>query len=134
MGALIGIIILVLLAAFWYSSMQARALAVALAVKICEQNQWQWLDQCVSLKKITLCRSECGHFLFWRKYQFEYGVEHRHVAAIIVFDKRVWLAGGKIDIEGELESASERSDKDIIIKKSSVNKSNGVPFDRKKRG
>ena len=133
MGALIGILVLALLVAFWYSSMQARSLAVQLATNICKQKQWQWLDQCVSLKKITLCRNERGYFVFWRKYQFEYGVEHRHIAEVIVFDKRVWLAGGQVDIEGAIASVKNNKTIKKHGSKDTVHKSNVVPFDRKKR-
>jgi hypothetical protein len=90
----ITLLLILLLGAFWQSSMRARERALASAKDFCVRENWQWLDEAVSLKKIRLRRID-GTVVFWREYQFEYGVEERLTARIIVCGREVWQVGDK---------------------------------------
>ena len=71
----IAVFILVILLAilvFWYVSAKVHELALKAARDICQQENWQLLDDTVSLRKIGLGRGSDGRIHFRRHYQFSY--------------------------------------------------------------
>ncbi len=80
-GALIGLI------AWWVSSVRARERAVDLARRFCSLNEWQLLDQTVSLKSAWPCQTSNGWRLL-RRYSFEFSQDggNRHRAILKMLD------------------------------------------------
>lgn len=64
--ALIAVII------FWWSSLQARELAVATAKMQCQREKVQFLDQTVALSRIRAKRGTSGSVGWQRQYRFEF--------------------------------------------------------------
>ncbi len=64
--------ILLFVIAFWYVSAKVHELALKAARDICQRENWQLLDDTVSLKKIGLGRGSDGRVHFRRHYQFSY--------------------------------------------------------------
>ncbi len=61
---------------FWYISAKVHELALKAARDICQRENWQLLDDTVSLKKISLGRDSDGRVHFRRDYQFGYTQYH----------------------------------------------------------
>ncbi len=57
---------------FWYSSIQAREIAILAAKMRCESQGLILLDQTIVLSKIRLRRDPKGEMRFEREYQFEF--------------------------------------------------------------
>ena len=73
------LLILALLAFFWFDSSRALEWARQHAKKICQQHQLQLLDDTVILSKIRLRHQ--GHWYWERYYQFEFtqtGQQRQH--------------------------------------------------------
>lgn len=84
--ALIGIALLIAAVGWWITSVQARERAVDLARRFCSLNEWQLLDQTVSLKSAWPCQTANGWRLM-RRYGFEFsqdgGNRHRGVLKML---------------------------------------------------
>lgn len=72
MNELTVIIILGAIGWFWYSSVQAKEIAVLGSKMRCESRGLLLLDQTVSLSKVRLRRDRSGQMRVERKYQFEF--------------------------------------------------------------
>lgn len=83
---LIGIGALIAVVAWWVTSVQARERAVDLARRFCSLNEWQLLDQTVSLKSAWPCQTAKGWRLK-RQYGFEFsqdgGNRHRGILKML---------------------------------------------------
>ncbi len=75
LSAILLVIVLVILL-FWYASAKVHELALKIAYEICQRENWQLLDDTVSLKKINLGRGSDGRIHFRRYYQFSYTQYH----------------------------------------------------------
>jgi hypothetical protein len=89
-----GITLIILLSAivwFWYSSIQAKEIAVFAAKIRCDSQGVLLLDQTVALHKIRLRRDRDGRLRFERSYQFEFAVDgaERFEGIIILYANRV---------------------------------------------
>ena len=71
MGSLVLILLLALLAWFWFDSVRARELAVTTAARACNAIQAQLLDQTVALTQLRASRSANGRLGIRRRYDFE---------------------------------------------------------------
>ena len=71
MTSLIFILLLALLAWFWYDSVRARESAVTAAARACNAIQAQLLDQTVSLTQLRASRGSDGRLGLRRRYEFE---------------------------------------------------------------
>ena len=69
---LIALIVLLLAAWFWRSSMQGKELATLAARNICETHDLQLLDETVAIKSLKFRRDEMGSPALLRHYEFEY--------------------------------------------------------------
>lgn len=69
---LIVLIIVGLFVWFWLASAKVHEAAISAAKAMCQHAHWQFLDDTVALKKITLMRNAQGRIQFKRQYQFEY--------------------------------------------------------------
>lgn len=69
---ILTLVILVLIALFWYDSMNCREMATRRARTICGKNDFQFLDGTVALKQIRLRRKTSGQIVFYRQYLFEF--------------------------------------------------------------
>lgn len=65
------LIALLLLVAFWYSTMRAKEMAVSYVSTFCEHKQVELLDDTVCLAKLSLQR-DGGVLKFARTYRFDY--------------------------------------------------------------
>lgn len=70
--AILIIIFLGLIAAFWLNSIRAKEIAMQASANACAQIQAQFLDQTASLKKIRFMRDKNGRLGFQRIYGFDF--------------------------------------------------------------
>lgn len=91
MNELTVIIILGVIGWFWYSSVQAKEIAVLGSKMRCESRGLLLLDQTVSLSKIRLRRDRSGQMRVERKYQFEFSSngDDRYLGEIILQANRI---------------------------------------------
>ena len=78
-------------AAFWWSSLRARELAVATAKMQCQREKVQFLDQTVALSRLKPIRLNTGSLGWQRQYRFEFTDDgaRRDVAHLTLNGKRV---------------------------------------------
>ncbi len=69
---LLSVLLLVLVAAFWQSSLAARELANRVAMETCAGASVQMLDGTVSIHRLRLVRSSDAPLAWHRSYFFEY--------------------------------------------------------------
>jgi hypothetical protein len=77
MSSLLVIILLALLAWFWFDSARAKETATTAAAQACQTIQAQLLDQTVSLKKLSFARNANGRIEIKRTYNFELSVNRQ---------------------------------------------------------
>ena len=77
MSSLLVIILLVLLAWFWFDSTKAKETATTAAAQACQTIQAQLLDQTVSLKKLSFSRNSRGRIVINRTFDFELSVNRQ---------------------------------------------------------
>ncbi len=71
-GEWLPLVILAILAWFWWDSLQKRELAVRAARSTCERASVQFLDESVALSKIRLRRDNNQRAKLYREFSFEY--------------------------------------------------------------
>ena len=72
MTQLFFIFLFVLLAWFWYDTMQAREQAILIGKRHCQQDGLQLLDETVVLASLRLRRNREGQAALRRVYEFEF--------------------------------------------------------------
>ena len=70
--ALIYLLILALLGWFWLDSMRSREIATHTCKAVCRRDQYQFLDDTVSLQNLGIARDPGGTLRIRRSYRFEY--------------------------------------------------------------
>ena len=90
MSTLINVLYLaiaLLLARFWWQTMQAREQAEKLALIACKRENVQLLDGTVSLKKFTFEKDKNGRRVFLRYFSFPFSTTgaDRHTGTIAMF-------------------------------------------------
>ncbi len=85
------LLVLVLPAAFWWSSFHAREAAKRAAHRHCEHQGVQFLDDSVALTRLRLRRDVTGRLALYREYRFEFSTdgEDRFAGQIRVIGRRV---------------------------------------------
>ena len=63
---------LLIIAWFWHDAMRGRELAISISRNFCQQHNWQFLDDAVICKGISVKRDNSGYLRLCRVYQFEY--------------------------------------------------------------
>jgi len=102
-----GVLVIILLGAiawFWYSSVQAKEIAVIGAKMRCESRGLLLLDQTVSLHKIRLRRDRSGQMRLEREYQFEFSGngDDRYEGTVTLHANRI--TGSSIDYPRQIDS------------------------------
>ena len=89
MTQLFFIFLFVLLAWFWYDTMQAREQAIVLGKRHCQNDGLQLLDETVSLSSLKLRRTGDGQVTFRRVYEFEFSDngDNRRVGSITLLGR-----------------------------------------------
>ncbi|MGB1799965.1 MAG: DUF3301 domain-containing protein [Gammaproteobacteria bacterium] len=75
MSELFFLIILCLVIWFWQDTLRARETAVSRSRRYCQDIQYQFLDDTVSLKSMKPGRDVSGSFAFHRYYHFEFSLD-----------------------------------------------------------
>jgi len=85
------LIIVVLLAWYWFAGAQAREQAVVVARRACERHGQQLLDETVLLERQRPRRDRNGRMRLRREYSFEFsGVgEERNRGSLVLFGGRI---------------------------------------------
>ena len=93
----LGLLVVVLLAYYWWHSGDFKALALSSAAKHCEQFGLQLLDQSMVIKGLWLEKNDRGSISVRRRYQFEFSStgEQRYLGLLVMLGTRVT----SIDIE-----------------------------------
>ncbi len=72
---------------YFLSAIRVRELAVQAVARAGEQDDYQFLDQAVHIRRISLSRDRHGRWCIWRQYRFDYsfdGVERRQGNVIML--------------------------------------------------
>lgn len=85
MSSLVVILLLALLAWFWFDSARAKETATSAAAQACQTIQAQLLDQTVSLKKLSFARNSKGRIEIKRTYNFELSLNRQDRAIGRIF-------------------------------------------------
>ena len=64
--------LLTLIGLYWWSAIAAREVAQRAARRHCDEHGLQFLDGCVTLRRIWVRRDGRGRICLWRSYQFEF--------------------------------------------------------------
>lgn len=75
MSEIIFLIFLGLAVWFWQDALRARETAVSRARRYCENLNYQFLDETVSLSSLKPGRNFLGQFAFHRYYHFEFSLD-----------------------------------------------------------
>ncbi|MBL8398781.1 MAG: DUF3301 domain-containing protein [Candidatus Accumulibacter sp.] len=67
-----GLLVLLLIAWFWFDSFQSRAAGLAAAQAICRAEDLLLLDETVALAQLRLIRDDDGRLRLRRSYDFEF--------------------------------------------------------------
>ena len=88
-----GLLLLLLgvLAWFWWDSLQKREIALTSARLACDRAGVQFLDGSVALRRLKLRRDEERRARFYREFAFEYSSQGDDRQA-----GRVWLLGARV--------------------------------------
>ena len=74
MGEILFLIFLIIAVWFWQDTLRARETAVSRTRRYCQEIQYQFLDETVSLKSMKPGRDFSGNFAFHRYYHFEFSL------------------------------------------------------------
>ncbi len=75
MSEIIFLILLGLVIWFWQDTLRAREIAVSRARRYCQDIDYQFLDETVSLESLKAGRNFFGNFAFHRHYHFEFSLD-----------------------------------------------------------
>lgn len=75
MGEIIFLLLLGLAIWFWQDTLRARETAVSRARRYCQDINYQFLDETVSLASMKAGRDFSGNFAFHRYYRFEFSLD-----------------------------------------------------------
>ncbi len=86
MSSLSVLVLIVIVGWFWVDSLRAREIGSQVSRNVCAQNQLQWLDDSLVLRKIRLIRNVQGRWAIQRHYQFEFSRDgnSRQVGVLIL--------------------------------------------------
>jgi hypothetical protein len=86
-----SLIILLALAWLWFDSVKVRDIAVREAASTCASEDYQFLDETVSIASLTLARDDDGRLLLRRVYTFEYSDtgNNRRPGSIVMLGQQV---------------------------------------------
>lgn len=86
MASILFLLLLTLIAWFWFDSVRAKERAMTASALACQEIQAQFLDQTASLNSIKFSRNQRGQTVFKRIYNFDfsYDREQRHQGRIIM--------------------------------------------------
>ena len=107
MSSVIIMVTLVFVAYFWWDTMRSKEAARISAITTCKQHGLQFLDDTVSLDKLSFKRNDHGRLMFSRLYSFEFtsDASQRYKAKM-----RVWN-GTVYDIELPVYREPDREEK-----------------------
>ena len=90
-NALLLILVLILIAAYWRGTLGVRERAAAAARKAVDQTRAQWLDQSISLERMQPYRMSKGGVGLRRFYRFEFSLvgDDRRTGRVIVEGRRI---------------------------------------------
>lgn len=91
LGDLLVVAILGLGAWYWFTGTRVRELAIEAARRSTRDADVQFLDQTVSLARVSLSRDRSGQWRVWRQYRFDYSRDgvHRETGDIIMLGNRL---------------------------------------------
>ncbi len=72
---LLLLLALLSLCLYFLSSQKVRELALSAAKRACEQAGPQFLDESVSIKRLSISRDHTDSWRIWRLYHFEYSYD-----------------------------------------------------------
>lgn len=90
----VGLLVLGLLACYWWHSGDFKAIALSVASKHCEQFDLQLLDQSVVIKGLWIETNSRGWLSVRRRYQFEFSStgEQRYQGVLVLLGTRLkWI-------------------------------------------
>ena len=87
MGELVILLLFGAVCLYFLSASRVRELAIQAVGRASRDANFQWLDQSVHIRRISLSRDETGQWRMWRQYRFDYsydGLERRHGFVIML--------------------------------------------------
>ncbi len=89
--SMLFILLLAIVALYWYNSMQSKTRAVQFARRECEKQGVQLLDQTVQRIRLSMSRDNGHQWRIWREYRFEYSEDgvNRHEGKLVILGYRL---------------------------------------------
>ncbi len=87
MGELTILLVFGALCVYFLSALRVRELATQAVGRASRDANFQWLDQSVHIRRISLSRDGTGQWRMWRQYRFDYsydGLERRQGFVIML--------------------------------------------------
>jgi len=87
LGDIVALFSLGLLCMHFLAAVRVRELAVQAVGRASARDVFQWLDQSVHMRRISLSKDGSGRWRIWRQYRFDYsydGVERRQGFVIML--------------------------------------------------
>ncbi|OQY52830.1 MAG: DUF3301 domain-containing protein [Candidatus Parabeggiatoa sp. nov. 2] len=72
MNSVILLVLLGIVAWFWFDTLRSQEIAKAICKQVCKQLHLQLLDDTITLVRVRLRRNNRGRFRVQRTYQFEF--------------------------------------------------------------
>ncbi len=103
-GAFGGILLLGAIALYWASAVNARDRARQHAASFCKSQDWQLLDQTVTLASLWPVRSERGMMQWQRRYRFDFSPDggQRRAGELVMQGTRLVSIWGEQEGGGRL--------------------------------
>lgn len=87
LGDVVVLLALGLVCLYFLAAMRVRELAVQAVARASARDDFQWLDQSVHIRRLSMSRDDSGRWRIWRQYRFDYsydGVERRQGIVIML--------------------------------------------------
>jgi len=85
------LLLLVLIGWFWLDSLRSREIATHTSKAVCRRDQYQFLDDTVSLQNLGVARDPGGSLRIRRSYRFEYATsgDRRYQGLVVMLGSQL---------------------------------------------
>jgi hypothetical protein len=100
---IISIAVLAALAWLWFDSIKVREIAVRAASKACAAENFQFLDETVSIAGLKTARDDDGQLVLRRTYFFEYSDtgNNRRPGSVVMLGQEVLMVNVGLRVVGD---------------------------------
>lgn len=93
------LLLLLLIGWFWLDSLRSREIATHTCKAVCRRDQYQFLDDTVSLQNLGVARDPGGSLRIRRSYRFEYATsgDRRYQGLVVMLGSQLQVL--KMDVQ-----------------------------------